>query len=509
MAKCIIFSRVSTDKQMLEAQTEAIMERAAKYGYKSSQQIRIEYKESAIKKGADEREGIIKLKEVIESDPSINCVIIWELSRIGRRADVIFEVRDFLIKHKIRWVVMKPEMEILGEGGAITPTTNLMLGVFTTFTENEMIIKKERFKRGKADAKAKGLYFGGKIIYGYKVVDKHYYIDAQIGPNVKYVFDELTKSKRTAYNIAKECCETARFGMLNLRQCLSKVKHILKTKEYIGTRAYPQLITETQFIEAQKLMNGRFNGKDHGCLHTYYCQGIIYDVLTGHVLTPQWRDAIYSNKYRDEHGITSSISINIVDSLAFTVAHRHLARYGSASKNEAMAEMKSRMVEINRKKNVANRHRTELEERLEKIEVRFIAGKLSEKMADKLEEQIETEIKEHTRKINQYSDQLQECIDTINRYKQDIAQVTFSEIMDDDAKKNIVQTAIKRIDVCKKSKYLSTITFTFDDLSTQSFGVNSRTKVAVDDKGREFEYNLEMRITRSRKIRRPNHTENV
>lgn len=506
--KCIIFSRVSTDRQMLEAQTEEIRKRAEHIGYKQSEHVLIEYKESAIKKKADEREGIIKLKEVIQSDPSIDCLIIWELSRIGRRADVIFEVRDFLIEHHIRWICMKPEMEILGEGGKITPTTNLMLGVFTTFTENEMIIKKERFKRGKADAKAKGLYFGGPIVYGYKVNGKHYIIDEPAATMVKYVFDEITRSKRTAYDISKECYETAKFGILTMRQCISKVKHILGKEEYVGTKAYPQIITRTQFNEAQRLMNDRFAPK-RSFQHLYYCQGIIYDKLTGHMLTPQWNDAIYSNKYRDEHGITSSISINIVDSLAFAVAHLHMRKFGSATKNEAIHQMKRHMVEVNKKKNVANRRRAELQDKIDRIEIRVINGKLSDTLANKLEKEAEDEIKHQTNLIDQYTAQLQDCIDTINRYKQDIAQVTFNEIMDDTAKKNIVRTSIKRIDVAKKSKYLSDIAFTFDDYSTATYSVNSRTKTAIDEQGKEFEYNLDIRISRTRKIRRPNHTENA
>lgn len=510
MSKCIIFSRVSTDRQVLEAQTEEIAKRASSLGYRASNQIRIEYKESAIKKAAAEREGIIKLKEVIESDKTIDCVIIWELSRIGRRADVIFEVRDFLIKHHIRWIVMKPEMEILAAGGVMTPTTNLMLGVFTTFAENEMTIKKERFKRGKADAKAKGIYFGGPVVLGYVVRNKHYYIDPVMGPVIKHIFDDIVKNDKTAYAIAKECYENGTFGSdITLMQSISRVKHILCKPQYKGTRAYPTLVPEEEWEEAQRIMSSRYKGTDHACLHVYYCQGIIYDGRTDHMLTPQWADAIYSNKYRDENGVTSSISINIIDSLAFTLAHRHMVRYGSASKNEAIKEMKRKMVEINKKKNVANRRRTELEEKIQKIELRLINGKLSEQLANKLEEQVESEIKEHTRLFHKYEDQLQDCIDTINKYKDDISKVTFNEIMDDTAKKNIVQTAVKRIDVHRKTRHISQVIFTFDDFSRSSYTINSQTKDVVNANGDLVDYNLDIRISRTRKIRRPNHTENA
>ena len=114
---CICFCRVSTIQQDLSQQTEAIRAEARRMGYEDSSQIVIEYKESGISLSANEREGITALREAIENNPNIDCVICWELSRIGRRADVIYSIRDFFIQNHIQWIVMTPYMRLLDENG--------------------------------------------------------------------------------------------------------------------------------------------------------------------------------------------------------------------------------------------------------------------------------------------------------------------------------------------------------------------------------------------------------
>ena len=158
---CICFCRVSTQQQDLNQQRSAIISEAIKLGYDLDHQIVIEYKESGISLSSNERAGIDKLKETISTNPNVDCVICWELSRIGRRADVIYDIRDFFLNHKIQWVVMTPYMRLLESDGKMSQTSSLMLSLFTSVAESEMAIAKERFARGKARSKELGKYTGG------------------------------------------------------------------------------------------------------------------------------------------------------------------------------------------------------------------------------------------------------------------------------------------------------------------------------------------------------------
>lgn len=144
---CICFCRVSTQQQDLIQQTNSIISEADRMGYDKDHQIIIEYKESGIQLSSNERAGIDKLKYTIQNNPNIDCVICWELSRIARRADVIYEIRDFFLNNKIQWVVMTPYMRLLESDGKMSQTSSIMLGLFTSLAESEMAIKESNVNK--------------------------------------------------------------------------------------------------------------------------------------------------------------------------------------------------------------------------------------------------------------------------------------------------------------------------------------------------------------------------
>ena len=100
MGKVILFSRVSTLGQDLTQQNNELFAEAKRNGFAEKDIILIEQKESAIKLDEEERKGIAKLKETIMSQ-KIDCVIIYEISRLARRPTVLYSVRDFLIENNV------------------------------------------------------------------------------------------------------------------------------------------------------------------------------------------------------------------------------------------------------------------------------------------------------------------------------------------------------------------------------------------------------------------------
>lgn len=169
MNKCILLSRVSTQQQTLEQQTNELLRFAKSHGYNKEDIIIIEDKESAIKLDEEHRKGLIKMKERIAADSTINCVICYEISRISRQQTILFSIRDYLKERKIQLIILKPYMELLDEKGEITPTANIAFSLFSTISENEMMLKTERLQRGRRQKKSEGKYGGGKILLGYKI----------------------------------------------------------------------------------------------------------------------------------------------------------------------------------------------------------------------------------------------------------------------------------------------------------------------------------------------------
>ena len=153
--KCVLFVRVSTEKQTLDAQSKELREFAIKDGYSPEEIYEIAEKESARKRGKidaygreEDRRGIKRLKELVESDSSIDALYVWELSRLGRRQKVIMDLREFCIDHKINIIIKTPSViRLLDEKGEIDSGADMVFTLFSSWAESEMRQKLERFHR--------------------------------------------------------------------------------------------------------------------------------------------------------------------------------------------------------------------------------------------------------------------------------------------------------------------------------------------------------------------------
>ena len=152
--KAILLVRVSTKTQDFDEQERAIYEMAIKDGYSPDDIIPICEKESGIKLSEEERAGLNRMKELIETDNAINCVYCWEVSRIARRKKINFSVLDYLINHKVQLVIKEPSIRLFKDNGDIDEGAEMIFTLFSQMAESEMRTKLARWKRTK-DAKRK------------------------------------------------------------------------------------------------------------------------------------------------------------------------------------------------------------------------------------------------------------------------------------------------------------------------------------------------------------------
>ena len=132
MDRAIILSRVSTQQQDLTQQTDEVLREVHKDGFSDDNIIIIEEKESAIKLSEEERRGLNRMKYEISEDPNINCVYIYELSRLSRRQLVLFSIRDYLVERKIQLICLKPYFRLLESDGKMSQTGSLMFSLFSS-----------------------------------------------------------------------------------------------------------------------------------------------------------------------------------------------------------------------------------------------------------------------------------------------------------------------------------------------------------------------------------------
>lgn len=164
MGKCVVFSRVSTVGQHLESQVDVVMNEAIRLGYAQQDIITIADKESTVKLSKEDRKGIKELLEV----PDLECVVIYELSRLSRRPKELYELRDIFLERNIQLICMTPNFKLITDGH-LDMMANIVFGLFTSMAENECYLRAERCKRGREKKRLDGGYIGGRVLFGYEV----------------------------------------------------------------------------------------------------------------------------------------------------------------------------------------------------------------------------------------------------------------------------------------------------------------------------------------------------
>jgi len=281
MAKIAIFSRTSTTQQDVEQQTNALILEAERIGYQRSKQIIIQYQESATKNDIESRKGIQDLMHTIEADPEVNCVLCWELTRIARRLDVMSELRNFLIQHKICWIILKPSYtELIDRTGNVTPMMSLMFGILSSFAESEMMIKKERFTRAKDAMRQRGQKFAGAVMFGYTKDDNKMCIPHPIyAPIIVDIYNHYINTEDSLYETYMYVAGKypAVFPVLEYIKAQHKIRHLFETDIYAkGNWCYPPLVTEEMLDKVRAKMSKAQCKPRHQTKRELLCRGLIF-----------------------------------------------------------------------------------------------------------------------------------------------------------------------------------------------------------------------------------------
>lgn len=150
MSKTIAYLRVSTDSQDLKNQKLEILE------YASRNQFEItEWMEIKISSMKSRKERLIDV--LLEKLETGDCLIVAELSRLGRSVGQIITIMDELIKKKVKVIFIKQNMTVNGKNDIHSKT---MITLFGLFAEIERDLISERTKAGLARARAEGKLIG-------------------------------------------------------------------------------------------------------------------------------------------------------------------------------------------------------------------------------------------------------------------------------------------------------------------------------------------------------------
>ena len=161
MTKVVIYARVSTQSQDYERQLSELRAYADKMGYEIVEEFC--EKVSGAKMVA-EREALSELLAYVEAH-KVDKVLIYECSRLSRRAVDFLQVIETLTARKISVYIHQNGLETLLTNGQPNPIAQLVLGILAQFNSMERSLIRSRMESGYNHYRNQGGAVGRKTGY--------------------------------------------------------------------------------------------------------------------------------------------------------------------------------------------------------------------------------------------------------------------------------------------------------------------------------------------------------
>lgn len=159
--KAIIYTRVSTLGQDYERQLSELREYASKMGYVVVKEF--SEKISGAKKIV-EREALADMLKFVKEN-EVDKVLIYECSRLSRRAVDFLQVVEYLTEHGISVYIHQNGLETLLSDGSPNPIAQLVLGILAQFNSMERGLIRSRMESGYNHFRRQGGKVGRKVGY--------------------------------------------------------------------------------------------------------------------------------------------------------------------------------------------------------------------------------------------------------------------------------------------------------------------------------------------------------
>lgn len=159
--KAIIYARVSTAGQDYDRQLAELRQYADRMGYDVVKTF--SEKISGAKK-VEERQAMTELLNYVEVN-KVDKVLIYECSRLSRRAVDFLSIIETFIEKKISLYIHQNGLETLLPNGEINPIATLVLGILAQFNGMERSLIRSRMESGYNNFRRNGGVVGRKTGY--------------------------------------------------------------------------------------------------------------------------------------------------------------------------------------------------------------------------------------------------------------------------------------------------------------------------------------------------------
>lgn len=427
MKEAAIYLRVSTDQQNYDRQKNELLD------YCKKNQLDVKYifeeKESGRK---DDRPEFKKLCELTRDD--IQVVVVWEISRLSRKAYMILKVAEDFAQKGISIYALKERLVTLEDDGSWNSTAKLVLGLFASMAQTELETLKDRVMSGKKNKILSGeMDYTFRPPYGYSRINGKLVINEEEAEQVRKMFDLYVYGHKSTRQIA-----------ISYGWTQNRVSYTLKNPVYMGEIKYkyepsiilhvPAIISKELFYGTQDiLMHRRGNQLTADQRYDNKLRGKIYCGLCGEKMyySKDKRVSIYTcktNTHKEQYMYCSTrIAKHKVDEVLNILLRRRLAENNSDENRDnlvrELAAKKKNIENINEQQKVLQDKFDLIEKKIRtlvdvgldvKDELNIRQGVSKE--IDYLEESRGKELKE---------------IETLNRALNDLYSMNYEEIMKD------------------------------------------------------------------------------
>ena len=250
-AKCAIYTRVSTDNQAeVEFNSCQAQEEKIKSFINSQENLSVfkVYSDAGFTGANLERPALQEMLRNMQEN-KINTVLVYKIDRLTRSPKDFYALIEIFENYKVDF------MSITERFDTSTPSGRLLRNIMLTFAQFERELTSERTKDKLLERANKGMWNGGSVPFGYRVVDKRLVPDGQ----------KLTE----IFAIFAESCS------------LAKTYKLLKDRQIFNNKGLPFSKAHLQSILRNPIYTGKFrySGKIYQGMH----QPLISEELFNHV----------------------------------------------------------------------------------------------------------------------------------------------------------------------------------------------------------------------------------
>jgi site-specific DNA recombinase len=373
--RCAIYTRVSTDQGLdqefnsLDAQREAAEAYIKSQAHEGWTCLKELYDDGGFSGGSMERPALHKLLDDVRAR-KIDVIVVYKVDRLTRSLADFAKLVELFDAHDVSFVSVTQSFNTTSSMGRLT------LNVLLSFAQFEREVTGERIRDKVAASRKKGMWMGGAVPLGYKLVSKKLVPEPKEAETVRLIFSLYLELK----SLPKLVAALAEKGIVSRQRQYEDgrviggqpyrtgaLSHLLSNRIYLGevrhhrmhyTGEHEAIVDQEMFEAVQTNLAVQLNRHNRAtCKSEALLQGLIYDdkgnrMVPSHVTKRgvryrYYQSLVLNHGQRQKAGAVSRVPAHQIEQIIITALHKNFAATAPVSCDDrALIEAVVQRVEI-------------------------------------------------------------------------------------------------------------------------------------------------------------------